>query len=128
MKKEFICDTLFSMHTRTLRTPETEAKYQEMKDSGVMSEGCRLCEETITMNFTHWRLIPNRFPYDEVFEPHDMLIPIRHTADINEEERLELEEIKKSYINHHYRYIMEATHSTKSIPQHYHLHLVEIKK
>jgi hypothetical protein len=56
-----------------------------------------------------------------------MLIPIRHTADINEEEQAEFQEIKKSYINHHYRYIMEATHPTKSIPQHYHLHLVEIK-
>ncbi|MEI6864168.1 MAG: hypothetical protein WCK46_02260 [Candidatus Adlerbacteria bacterium] len=116
------------MKVRTLRKPETEAAYQAMKDSGVMQEVCRLCEEDVTMTFTHWKLVPNRFPYDKVFEPCDMLIPIRHTAELNEEEKTEFEEIKKSYINSHYRYIMEATHSTKSIPQHYHVHVVEIKE
>lgn len=116
------------MHVRTLRTPETEQKYQDMKDSGIMNKVCRLCEEDIKMNFMHWRLVPNRFPYDRAFEPHDMLIPIRHTATLNEEEKAEFELIKESYIDRHYHYIMEATHPTKSIPQHYHLHLVEIKK
>jgi hypothetical protein len=115
------------MPDRTLRTPETEQKYQDMKDSGAMEKECRLCAEDVTLTFTHWKLIPNRFPYDKIFERHDMLIPIRHTAEINEEEKSEFEEIKKSYINTHYRYIMEATHRTKSIPGHYHLHLVELK-
>jgi hypothetical protein len=56
-----------------------------------------------------------------------MLIPIRHTAVPNEEELAEYETIKKTFVNDTYRYILEATNRTKSIPSHYHLHLVEIK-
>lgn len=111
----------------TLRTPAMEQAYQDMKDSGVMSEVCRLCAEVSTLEFKYWRVIPNRFPYDQIAKRHDMIIPIRHTAEPNEEEMAEFKEIKESYINDTYRYIFEATHRTKSIPSHFHLHLIEIK-
>ncbi|HVY72635.1 MAG TPA: hypothetical protein VG984_01085 [Candidatus Paceibacterota bacterium] len=113
--------------TPTLRTDETEARYQAMKDSGALAGGCRLCEIEPIETFKFWKLIPNEFPYDKITARHDMIVPLRHTAEINDEERAELMELRRTYINENYRYIMEATTRTKSIPAHFHLQLIEIK-
>lgn len=78
-------------------------------------------------SFKFWKLVPNEFPYDKITKIHDMLVPLRHTVEINDEELAELLELRNTYINQHYRYIMEATNRTKSIPTHFHLHLIEIK-
>ena len=115
------------MPQKTLRTPETEKRYQDLKDSGSMGDGCRLCIVEPTQTFKYWKLIPNEFPYDKIAEKHDMIIPIRHTAEINDDERGELLTLRGTYINEHYRYILEATNRTKSIPAHFHLHLIELK-
>lgn len=112
---------------KTLRTPETEQQYQDFKDKGHLQDGCALCKEIPIETFTHWKIIPNRFPYDKIAEKHDMIIPIRHSAEINDEERVELLILRSTYINEHYRYILEATTRAKSIPAHFHLHLIEIK-
>jgi hypothetical protein len=111
----------------TLRMPQTEQKYQDMKDSGLLAGVCALCRVEAIQTFTYWKLIPNEFPYDKIAKRHDMIVPLRHTADISDDERAELLQLRSSYIDEHYRYIMEATNRTKSIPAHYHLHLIEIK-
>jgi len=55
-----------------------------------------------------------------------MLIPNRHVSEGNltKEESQELQDIKGSYINTEYDWIIEPTHKNKSIPGHFHLHLI----
>jgi hypothetical protein len=57
-----------------------------------------------------------------------MIVPLRHVGEdeLSEEEKAELLAIKKSYINEHYDYSLEAT--GKSIPNHFHLHLIVTKE
>ncbi len=114
----------------TLRTPEGEQKYQDYIKGGGLDNGCPLCRNNALKAFTHWKIIPNDFPYDRVAERHDMIVPLRHVIehDLTEEEKKELIEIKDTYINDTYRYVMEASHKSKSIPPHFHLHLITLKE
>ncbi|OGC88139.1 hypothetical protein A2419_01575 [Candidatus Adlerbacteria bacterium RIFOXYC1_FULL_48_26] len=115
------------MSTPTLRTEETEARYQKLKEDGILEQSCALCRVEPKHLFTYWKIIPNEFPYDKIAKVHDMAVTLRHTAELNEEERAEFEVIKSSYINDNYRYLLEATTRTKSIPAHFHIHMIEIK-
>lgn len=55
-----------------------------------------------------------------------MLVPVRHAREdeLTAEEVLELGTVKAGFINDEYDYILEATNKTKTIPSHFHLHLV----
>lgn len=114
-------------HVPTLRTEETEIQYRAVKNHPRNGNPCRVCDIEPIELYKFWKIIPNEFPYDKIAKRHDMIIPLRHAAELNDEERAEYEIIKSSYIDIHYRYILEATNRTKSIPAHYHLHLIEIK-
>jgi hypothetical protein len=48
-------------------------------------------------------------------------------AELSDEERSELAELKSGYINEQYDYLLEATLRTSSITDHFHLHLMVIK-
>ena len=110
----------------TLRSPQTEELYQKLKEERIKL-GCALCRLEAIETYTYWKIIPNEFPYDSIAKRHDMLVPLRHTAELNEEERKEYHVIRNSYVEDNYRYIMEAVNRRKSIPDHYHLHLIELK-
>jgi hypothetical protein len=112
----------------TLRTPETEAKYDAWKAARTGKEICRLCEMEPIKEFTYWKIISNDYPYDQIAKIHNMVVPLRHVTekDLTREERDEFEGFKDQ-LHVGYTYIMEATHHQKSIPGHYHLHLVELK-
>ena len=114
----------------TFRTPATEKKYTDLIAQGILENGCRLCQIETIQAFTYWRIILNEFPYDRVASTHDMIVPLRHISELGltEEERKELIDIKHSYINERYRYTMEAAHKNKSIPEHFHLHLITLKE
>lgn len=58
-----------------------------------------------------------------------MILPIRHSTenDLSNEEIEELLHIKYNYIGENYQYLMESAHGEKSIPEHFHLHLLVIK-
>lgn len=110
----------------TLRTKAATAEYAAFKDAGGLNGPCPLCVAPAIAEFKHWKIMANRFPYDKVAVTHDMVVSLRHAdwADSTLEERAELDEIKKGYINDHYDFIIEATTKKKSIPPHYHLHLI----
>lgn len=107
------------------RSKELAKKYKTHRDSGMMDRGCVLCKAEPIQTFKHWKVIPNLFPYDLVAKTHHMLITLRHVKDseLNSDEIEELAEIKADYVQQ-YDYIQEATNRTKSIPQHFHLHLI----
>jgi hypothetical protein len=57
-----------------------------------------------------------------------MLVPLRHVTEeaLTQEEKDELLEIKHSSVKDEYEFYIEGA-GQKSIPDHYHLHLVNVK-
>lgn len=114
----------------SLRTSETEKKYKELIAAGHLNHGCVLCRIPALQNFTFWKIIPNEFPYGRIAKVHHMIVPIRHTdeKDLTSEESKEFFEIKGSFLNNQYDFLMEATLKQKTIPAHFHVHLITIKE
>lgn len=113
----------------TLRTPKGEQKYSEYRKNLPAGSVCALCREEPLQSFNHWKIISNNFPYDKIAKTHHMIVPLRHVQEneLNEEELAELLEIKSGLLNENYEYILEATRRQKSIPGHFHLHLIVLK-
>lgn len=112
-----------------LRTEEGEERYKKLIDTGFLNGSCKLCEAPSVKDFTRWRIIRNEFPYDRIAKIHDMIIPKRHVTENNlsTEEKKEYGEIKASHVEGTYEYIIEPTLKLKSIPEHFHLHLIVAK-
>lgn len=112
-----------------LRTQESEEKYKKLIAAGYLTGGCKLCEASSLRDFEYWRIIRNDFPYDLIAQVHDMIVPKRHVKenDLSEEEGKEYGEIKATYIESNYEFILEPTLKLKTIPEHFHLHLIVAK-
>lgn len=113
-----------------LRKAETQAKYEERKKSHSFINECALCKKAEPIKkFEHWLLVHNAFPYDLIAETHHMLIPKRHITykELTEEEKEELELLKATHLEENYETIAENTNRRKTIPQHFHLHLIVFK-
>jgi diadenosine tetraphosphate (Ap4A) HIT family hydrolase len=118
------------MHMSDLLRSATLARaYKAHRESGAMEHACALCEKEAIETFTHWRVVPNSFPYDMIAQTHHMLVPVRHVKEfeLTDDEREELLQLKRGYVQK-YHFILEATEQSKSIPQHFHLHLIIGKK
>ncbi len=115
---------------RTLRTKETDHKYEQYRRERSTSTDCVLCPEPSIIEFKYWRIIENKFPYDLIAETHNMIITKRHTSedDLNIEEKEEWESLKKEFISDKYQFIVEATKKQKSVPGHFHFHLIVAKE
>ena len=108
------------------RTKETQEKYNTFRAHGSMDSGCALCAKEPIRVFTHWNIVVNDFPYDGVAKKHDMILPKRHIDEkgLSDQEKQELFDVKGVYLDDHYDYIIESTNHTKSILEHFHLHLI----
>lgn len=100
--------------------------YEAYKAKGHLAEGCRLCDKEPIKVFKNWKIIQNKFPYDQITAVHHMLVPLRHVteAKLTAEEAEELYDIKTNLLDGEYMFIMEALPRIKSIPAHFHLHLL----
>lgn len=109
------------------RSDEMSNQYRAYRDAGGLNE-CVLCTKPSLREFTYWRILKNDFPYDLVAKQHDMIVPKRHITEdfLTEEEKAEFSSIKKADIQD-YDFILEPSTKGKSIPQHFHLHLIVIK-
>jgi len=109
-----------------LRKPETQLAYRAYVKGGGLDHGCRICEAPAVKDFQYWKIIRNSFPYDRIAVEHDMIVPKRHTTEqeLSKEEWAEFQKIKTADINTSYEYLIEAVHKLKSIPGHFHLHLI----
>lgn len=112
------------------RTPEQQAKYETYKAAGNLAKGCVLCERESLHEFGHWRIIDNMFPYDRVAKDHHMIIPKKHAleSELSDAEKMELKNIKAEYLSQNYDFIIEAMPKNKSIPEHFHIHLIIAKE
>ena len=74
--------------------------------------------------------MPNAFPYDRIAQSHHMLVSNRHAKEVEltPEELSEFIELKNAVLNNRYDYFLEATDRTKSVPEHFHLHLLVVKE
>lgn len=113
-----------------LRTKESQEKYLKLIAEGFLANGCNLCEAPSIKYFEYWRIIDNKFPYDLVAKINHMIIPKRHAAEreLNEAEKKEFESIKLDYIDKNYGLLIETVDKDKSIPSHFHIHLIVEKK
>ena len=111
---------------RTLRTREGEERYRSIMAGRPKDGSCPLCKMDLIKDFKYWKIVGNDFPYERFAEVHHMIVPKRHVgeAELTEEEWQELRQIKDDDIHKNYGYILEATHNTRSIPDHFHLHLI----
>lgn len=113
----------------TLRQPETQAAYDDFKKQGGLDGECVLCAGPALKTFTHWKIMENKFPYTRIASTHHMVVSLRHASEheITQEEWEEWNAIKNSPdVQANYDFIMEATHKTKTVPAHMHVHLVVI--
>jgi hypothetical protein len=94
-----------------------------------LDKGCVLCEKESLQEFQYWRIIENMFPYDKVAKAHNMILPKRHIVEteLSAEEVKELRDIKEKHLQKEYDFMIEAMPKMKSIPQHFHIHLIEVK-
>ncbi len=113
-----------------LRSQKTTHAYKEyQKSNAFISDSCPLCSKTSIIEFNYWRIVNNNFPYDLIAEVHHMILPKQHMKEegLSLEEYRELINIKDNYLNENYTHIIEALPKTKSIPEHFHLHLIKEK-
>lgn len=113
------------------RSDEVDALYKADQETEEFKTTCVLCTAPSLRTFVHWRLVQNKFPYDLLSSQHHMLLPLRHVDELqlSEEERAEYLQIKYSdEIQHTYDDILESTHRSRSIPPHFHVHLLVLKE
>lgn len=94
-----------------------------------VTNACVLCEKVSVKEFTYWKITENQFPYDLIAKTHHMLMPLRHVAEsgFSEEELKEFALIKGELMEGEYDWLIESTVRNKSIPSHFHLHLIVAK-
>lgn len=105
-------------------------KYEEGRQRFVNDGSCPLCAAPALAEYAHWRIVENIYPYDAVAAKHDMLVTKHHLSsdqEITPEEFEELSHLKQTDLNDAYTFVMEALPKNKSIPGHYHLHLIVAK-
>ena len=108
----------------TLRTKETQKQYMDYLKN-TYKGNCIFCDkELLEKEFEYWIIIKNKFPYDKVFCNHRLLATKRHvTEEINNKERKEL---KKILAEEEYNHCILNKKQYRSIPQHFHYHLVDL--
>jgi predicted nucleic acid-binding OB-fold protein len=117
------------MPSQDLRTKKTYDKYMSMIAKGLLDHGCRLCQIKPIKQFKYWKIINNDYPWDLVAKTNHILVSKRHITyeKLNQVERKEFDVIKAGYIEKNYGHIVETTNKRKSIPSHFHVHLLVLK-
>jgi len=114
--------------SNVFRTDEMITRYSDFKKTAAFKSGCALCNKPALKAFKYWYITKNDFPYDRIAEKHDMIVPFRHTNEtgLTLDETAELLSIKQQYLQD-YDYLIEAAEQRRSIPKHFHLHLIKSK-
>ncbi len=114
----------------SLRTKKTEKTYRQYrKQFSTKNKECDLCTKEPLFLFTYWKIIENSFPYDLIAKKHNMIVPIRHCCEeeLTKKECKEFLELKKKFIHNDYDYLLESSARLKTIPEHFHIHLLTLR-
>jgi len=116
------------------RTKEMVEKYKIYRDSqpGDYSEtfSFDLQKENILHEGKYWAVIPNDYPYDNVFDVHHLLVPKRvfpFASDMSKEEFDELQKMKLD-LDKYYDSVFENLYEGRSVHKHFHLQLCVWKR
>jgi hypothetical protein len=114
----------------SLRTRKTYEEYNEIIAERILENGCALCRENkdeLIKEFKHWKIIENKFPWDLIAKTNHLIIPKRHVIyeELNSEEKEEFDLIKSEHVEKGYELMAEAL--VKSVPKHFHIHLIILK-
>ena len=114
-----------------LRTKETHVAYQDAQSSHKnfsQTKDYTQDQERILKEYTHWYIIPNLYPYDQVTKIHDMLVPRRVFSRMSECNKNEWDEyltiIAQLEQEKKYDALIENFAKGRSVLRHLHLHLV----
>lgn len=113
-----------------MRTEETAQAYERAQEQKKSDGACRLCEDTDSIKeYQHWRLMPNKYPYDRYFTKSDMLVLKRHDDErgLTDDEREEYFKLKSDVLIDVYDAVLDNLPKQKSIPHHCHFHMVSFK-
>jgi hypothetical protein len=119
------------------RSDEVSKKYLSfLAAKGNGGAACVLCikeAERDNNAFTYWSIVKNDFPYDLIAERHDLLVSKRcfgEESGMSEQERDELVRIKNDILpgRDEYDIILENFPKGRSVPTHYHLHLIKCRR
>lgn len=113
---------------KSLRSLETETAYQSFLIKP-KEKNCFLCFAKPIIDFKHWSIVENQYPYDGVGTMSHILTIKNHKKeeDFTQEEKDELIQIKKE-VGQSYDMIIENSYHNQSIPEHFHLHLLVLKE
>lgn len=107
------------------RTTETENKYQRFLEK---KEILGFEYDKPVMNFKYWVVIKNKFPYDALMKKHHLIIPKERKAsfmDLPKLARAEYREIISKLKDYKfYESVIENFPAKRSVPHHWHAHLV----
>jgi len=125
----------YSINIMQLRSKEMRDKYAENQSHYTDFSSTKNFEEDkerVIQSFNHWNIITNLFPYDNVAEVHDMLVPKRIFGGLFDCTTEEWDEYK-SIINQleedsYYDVLIKNFSKHKSIHRHLHIHLIIWKK
>ena len=112
----------------SLRTEATEAKYTREKGDPKICPLCKGIEEVVE-NHKYWRIVKNKYPYDNAFSVSHMVVCLRHVeteAQLTDIERIELKMIKKIALRGlTYDMWIENAIPRRSVLPHLHYHLLQ---
>lgn len=110
----------------TWRTPDSEETYRIARQG--FSGECRICRIPVKREEGSFYIVANEFPYDAVSAVNDMLILKNHAPRLNITQIEELEEFKRKLGEERfYDLLLENLPCRKTIPDHFHLHLIRIR-
>lgn len=116
---------------RTAKTQQRYYKHMRMLKEGKAENLLADLENRAIKKFKHWLIIKSDFPYDNVAEITDILFTRRKVEfnwhHLNKDELNELMELREGYLLQHYSSVYENL-SAKSVPHHFHLILLKLKK
>lgn len=103
----------------SLRSRQGESFYQVARLEGNLEP---LDKAEAIREWDRWKLIPNRFPYDSVFEKHDMLIAMDGQKQVDDEVQQiinSLDDYDIWFVNYPHK---------RSVPAIFHIHLAKYKQ
>ncbi len=115
------------LNQNTLRTPKNQKRYMKYLDEQY-DQSCIFCaKDLIVREYKYWILVKNKFPYDKVFKNHNMLATRRHVEELYELTDEEHQELDRLFDEIPHNQAILNKRADRSIPRHFHLHLVTIK-
>ena len=123
--------------TRTFgRSDETMARYiKTMEERRANNSNYNPFDhllDIVLVEFKHWLIVPNEFPYDAIASTNHMLCTKRRVAFdwalLTQDEIKEFEDLRRGYLADNYDALWENLPGSRTVPSHFHLQLLVMRR